>query len=305
LNSLITREQHDKVLNRGVDIPEQQPSFAIDLTRVGISAKTVWVRLQEGRLPFMATISVDLPASVRGIHMSRIEQAITELADTQFADIHDYAVQLGLKTVAAQRGSRAFVELSGKIPLTSKAVASGHLSSDSIDIHASAQIQSPAKETVTTTMIGATVCHLTACPCTLSYNRELFEPSRDSCPLFTHSQRSHTELQVEASNRVRGADLSPSYGELIQCLESALHVAHDLLKRPDEAELVLKAHQHPQFAEDAVRETARAAGQMFGKKLPPESRVNIHSRSLESIHIHDVCCSLQTTLGEILAISKN
>lgn len=302
MNTLISKEEHARVLELSTDIPEQRPSFAIDLTRVGISAKTVWIRLPEGRLPFSAAVSIDLPASSRGIHMSRIEQAITLLAEEQFSDIHDYGVQLGRHTLEGQRGSRAQVELSGKIPFNSKTPASGHISSDTLDISASIRIKKQDGETTVTSLIGVAVCHLTACPCTLAYNSYLFEPDQGNCPLCTHSQRSITELRVEAGSRTTNETMSPSYDELRLCLENALHVAHDLLKRPDEAELVLKAHRHPQFAEDAVRETAREAGYLFGNRLKPQSRVHIHSRSLESIHIHDVCCSLETTLGNILAV---
>jgi len=49
-----------------------------------------------------------------------------------------------------------------------------------------------------------------------------------------------------------------------------------------------------------VREVARQAGERFGKVLPPETLVVIESLSLESIHIHDVCCRLETTLAEIV-----
>ena len=81
-----------------------------------------------------------------------------------------------------------------------------------------------------------------------------------------------------------------------------LHVSQDLLKRPDETELVLKAHRRPQFAEDTVREVAKAAGNKFKDTLPPDTEIQVKTLSLESIHIHDVECYLDTRLGEILAI---
>ena len=65
----------------------------------------------------------------------------------------------------------------------------------------------------------------------------------------------------------------------------------------------LKAHRNPQFAEDTVREIARAAGEKLNDILPPETRVLVKTLSLESIHIHDVECCLDTKLGEILATS--
>ena len=70
----------------------------------------------------------------------------------------------------------------------------------------------------------------------------------------THSQRSQTWLHL------RSAAQAPAHQEMLTCLENSLHLTQDLLKRPDEAEIVLKSHIHPQFAEDAVRETARGVG---------------------------------------------
>ncbi|TFG37082.1 MAG: hypothetical protein E4H46_02425, partial [Desulfobacterales bacterium] len=119
---------------------------------------------------------------------------------------------------------------------------------------------------------------------------------RGNCPMPTHSQRSQTWLHL------RGAGEVPAYQDLLTCLENSLHLTQDLLKRQDEAEIVLKSHIHPQFAEDAVRETARAVGHMFGAVLPAGTAVIIESLSLESIHIHDVCCRLETSLGAICSL---
>ena len=107
-----------------------------------------------------------------------------------------------------------------------------------------------------------------------------------------------TRLSVEDSeDRLK-------YDDLVSCLERALHMTQGLLKRPDEAEMVLKAHQRPQFAEDIVRETAREAGRMFKDKLLPSSEITVESLSLESIHIHNVRAVLKTNLGRIVEASS-
>jgi GTP cyclohydrolase FolE2 len=146
-------------------------------------------------------------------------------------------------------------------------------------------------------MRGIEVMHITACPCTQVYNSLLFEAQQKGIPLITHSQRSATTLIID------DASLGLSYKDLLMCLDDALHITQDLLKRPDEAELVLKAHQRPQFAEDAVRETARSVAIHFGNRLPPHTRVAISSISLESIHIHDVICRMDTTLKAITDVA--
>ena len=293
--SLIPKVEHLRVIESGDDVPEQRPSFAIPLNEVGISGKTVWVRLPQGLLPFNARLAVDLAGERRGIHMSRLEEVISALHNHSFLDLRAYAVALGREMVARQQASGGTLFLSGLIPHLRKGLISDRESLDTVKISTGSRFWYDEGQLRDETMVGVEVCHITACPCTQVYNRALFRPVDDVCPMPTHSQRSMTRLEVQADGP------SPTCKELLACLEQALHVTQDLLKRPDEAEIVLKSHRSPQFAEDAVRETARAAGLNLAGKLGPETRVVIESASLESIHIHDVVCRLDCTLGEIAA----
>ena len=288
---LIPEELHRRVIQFGTDVPEQPPSFALPLGEVGIANKTVWVRLPEGRIPFTARATVSLPAELRGIHMSRIERVIAELDEREFVDLRAYGLELGRMVLGSQRGALGAVNLCGKLPLVRRSRISGHSSIDSMDVSADISLEETEQTVKTKVMLGVGVCHITACPCTQLYSRDVFQVDEHPCPMPTHSQRSLTSLRIEADGE------RPGFHDLLNCLESALHVTQDLLKRPDEAEIVLQAHRSPQFAEDAVRETARAVAEYFD--LPGASRMIIESLSLESIHIHDVCCRLETTLAEV------
>ena len=290
----ISHQDHARVLAEGLDIPQQLPSFALPLPEVGICGKTVWVRLPEGVIPFTARLEVNLGAEVRGIHMSRMEEVIAALYDREFVDLREYGLQLGREMMARQGASSGRVRLAGQLPLVRTARVSGRQSVDSISASLDLKLAGQGEEVKSVAMLGVGVAHITACPCTQAYNQTLFRKEGEDCPLPTHSQRSQTTLFMQS------AGLSPSVVDLLACLEEALHVTQDLLKRTDEAQLVYASHSQPQFAEDAVRELARCAGQRFGGALPPETVVVIESLSLESIHIHDVCCRLETTLAEIV-----
>lgn len=295
--TLIPVSEHQRVLAEGSDVPEERPGFALAINEVGISAKTVWVRLPQGLIPCKASLYVDLDPGRRGIHMSRMEEAISTLHNREFEGLGQYAVELSRAMLGRQHGSHGRVKIKGRLPQLKETVASGHTSVDTIEV--SADVISTRHDQAITTklMIGAGVWHITSCPCTQAYNQVLFRTDGQAgCPLVTHSQRSFTRLIVETDILAR-----PSFEELLSCLESALHVTSDLLKRSDEAEIVLKSHKHPQFAEDAVREVAREAGRMFGDLLQPATKIIIETESLESIHIHDVSCRLETTLSEVLA----
>lgn len=286
---------HERVLAVGSDVPEERPAVALSLSEVGISGKTVWVTLPQGTLPFAASMHVDLAAARRGIHMSRLEEAMTSLHQRPFDNLRDYGVELARTMLDRQQATRGAVMLHGKLPLLRQTTMSGRTSLDTIEISARVAVERQELAVREEVMVGAGIYHITACPCTQAYNQVLFGERAGESPQPTHSQRAFTTLAIAAP----GA--TPGYDELVECLASALHATQDLLKRPDEAEIVLQSHLHPQFAEDAVREVARAAGCSFGARLPPATAVVIESLSQESIHIHDVRCRLDTTLGAIMA----
>jgi GTP cyclohydrolase I len=298
LSPEIPLSRHSKAINDGKDVPEQAPSFQIDLTEVGISGKTVWILLPQGKFPFSAEIFVNLPRHVRGIHMSRIEEVVSQLYDKDFSDISHYARDLATLVIERQRGTCARVLVSGKFPLKRKTSVSQRISVDAVDISAEVCSSGTGNDMSFKTMMGLSLCHITACPCTQVYNQTLFPSVNSFLPPLTHSQRAMTKLCLE----VHGGH--PTYEEILECLEATLHVTQGLLKRPDEAEIVLKAHRFPQFAEDAVRETARQVGKRFSKKLPASTEVIIESLSLESIHNHNVHCALKSDLGEILNVTS-
>lgn len=288
---LIETLKHKHVLEQGMDVPEERPGFPIGLTEVGIASKTVWIRLPEGRIPFDATLSVSLPAQFRGIHMSRMEEAVSSLSFVNFTDLMEYAMALAKKILQGQRGNDVHVRLKGLLPITRSTLISQRTSHDSLTVTAVISLMRDNDEIqIKEAMRGIEVMHITACPCTQVYNHLLFNEKNSTLPLITHSQRSSTSLAMEDTSMLL------TYEDLLACLHDALHVTQDLLKRPDEAELVLKAHRMPQFAEDAVRETARSVAMRFGTRLPENTRVQIASVSLESIHIHDVVCRIDTTL---------
>ena len=71
-----------------------------------------------------------------------------------------------------------------------------------------------------------------------------------------------------------------------------------MLKRRDEGELVLKAHENPKFVEDVVRDILASVLKRYGN-LPDDTIVIARSESEESIHKHNAFAERVTTLGEL------
>ncbi|MDX1776841.1 MAG: GTP cyclohydrolase, FolE2/MptA family, partial [Desulfobulbales bacterium] len=191
MSTIIPEDKHRKTLETCVDVPEEPPSFPIRITKVGISGKTVWVRLTDhggGYLPFKAKILVDLDAKRRGIHMSRIEQEITSLHDRQFNSLPEYGNLLSSRVLARQNARSLSLELTGQLPFIQQTPVTKINSIDSIEVSCKTVLEAKKTGKSLQTEIGIGMHHLTACPCTISYNEALFNRFNDSCPQATHSQ---------------------------------------------------------------------------------------------------------------------
>ena len=224
--------------------------------------------------------------------MSRMERAISRLYSQQFEDIRYYSQVLCREVLSRQRGDQAEIHISGYIPHVGQTLVSREKSIDTLKISVHTRGRKKDEKIATVSMLGMSVMHITACPCTQTYNSALF-PNADPLLLPTHSQRSITTLIIEDQK----GDIT--FNDLYLCLTSSVHVTQDLLKRPDEAELVLSCHSKPQFAEDVVRMVCLQTGKRLGNILPADSRIRVESISMESIHLHNVKCAVNCTLEEI------
>jgi len=238
-------------------------------------------------------VGVDLSADHRGIHMSRIEEVVARLHGESFDDLRLYARALAEGVIATQHATRVHVRLQGKLPIVRRTPVSDRTSVESVEVSVVLRGEKRSDGMQTTSMLGLAVQHMTACPCTQRYNQVLAGGDAPLQALPTHSQRTLTRLELEdPEGRLDHLDL-------LACFEARLHITQGLLKRPDEAEVVLGAHRRPQFAEDVVRAVAAEVASRLGPALPPQARMRIDSQSLESIHTHDVRCRLDVTLDQV------
>lgn len=87
--------------------------------------------------------------------------------------------------------------------------------------------------------------------------------------------------------------------DLIEIVEKSFSSpTYSILKRKEEAELVLQAHTKPKFVEDVVRDILSAVLKRY-KDLPDEVLVIARSESEESIHKHNAFAERITNLGDL------
>ena len=73
---------------------------------------------------------------------------------------------------------------------------------------------------------------------------------------------------------------------------------YELLKRPDEVEVVEHAHAHPRFVEDCVREMIRMVVADLGA-LTDDAFLHARQENLETIHRHSVVAERYGLLCEL------
>lgn len=277
------------------------------LTRVGITGvkKPLTVHRQKGTITLTPTIdiAVDLPARQKGSHMSRNAEVINEEMDSCFSEPcgglehicahlcrellerHEYA-----KTSEVRMVSDYFLQRKG---------LSGRFSMEPYKIMATAKATKGGDGKVTVEkMIGVEVMGITACPCAMDTVRAMLEDQghvvSDDFPNISHNQRNvaTVTMEVPEASEVEADDL-------IGIIEDAMSSpTYEILKRGDEANLVMNAHKNPKFVEDVVRDILTTLVKKY-KDLPDSTKVCVKSIAEESIHKHDAFAERITTLGEL------
>jgi GTP cyclohydrolase-4 len=240
--------------------------------------------------------AVDLPASQRGIHASRTYECVKEAAALlDGVGFYGLAERIARSLLEKHTYStRARVSVRARLFETAKTPISYV---DSVE-HFNASIHTFAvrgSHTIhVSNFVGVEATGITACPCAKEVIRELYQrvngEVKEGTPLATHMQRSHGRLIVES-------DGSITFTQLLDILHNSFSSRTlELLKRPDEAALVLSAVEKPRFVEDVVRHAAKNVVEKF-QHLPDSYRVYIKVRALESIHSHNLESQLKSNLG--------
>ncbi len=276
------------------------------LTRVGVTGIKKPVMVRRGRkdnfLVVDVDVFVDLPSTQRGSHMSRNVEVINEMIDSSvrlkvrsieqlaanicraLLDRHDYASYAEVRMVADY-----FIEKRPDGGIKS-------LEPFKLMAHASATRGNGLMKRV-----GVEVQGMTVCPCAMETAFRKLEQGvpelrsiEGKVPTISHNQRNRTLLMIEVPEKVEiEAD------DLIDIVEGSLSSpTFGVLKRADEANVVIRAHRNPKFVEDVVRDILGKVLRKY-KQLDDSVRVTVRSVSEESIHKHNAFAERETTLGEL------
>ena len=292
------------------DIQHEPPPTPLRLDRVGVSGLRRIIRLADGHGLFYATLdlSVELPAERKGAHMSRfsdtVEEVLEEIGGQDEPVIESLAERIARQLSVGHGARRVDVEIRAHFPLTKRAPLSGKPSQELYTLIGRAV----ASADRCVRLVGVEAEGMMACPCAQDMVRthareRLVEDGLDGAlvdrvlervPIATHNQRGIGRLIVGTDRPLRAEDLV----EIVETSMSSEN--YDLLKRPDELFIVEKAHRHPRFVEDAVREMIYNLTGVY-PDLPDDAYVHARQVNLETIHKHDVFAERGGTIGEIRA----
>ncbi|MCS7094564.1 MAG: GTP cyclohydrolase, FolE2/MptA family [Thaumarchaeota archaeon] len=277
------------------DVQSEKPEFPLRLGRVGISGLLVPSgSLQNGLLVLQdAKIDafVDLPSNQRGIHSSRTYEAVYQFLTRLNGQVELDSAVLGLAFEVLQRHDYSE---SAEVVLRARAfdVASSPMTSkpsyrwSKIKVAARVSKRGDSSKFLQVSTLG-----ITACPCA---KRVVQAMSGDEYDLTaTHMQR--TVGRIKLAYR---ADESVQVNRVLEVLRSSFSSqVVDLLKRVDEAKVVVDAVTNPLFIEDSVRAAVRSLVRVF-PNFADEDLLEIEMKSVESIHSYDMVARFSGTVLE-------
>jgi GTP cyclohydrolase-4 len=288
-------------------IPTGSP---LTLHKVGVTGikKPLAVQRPERVVTMTATfaVAVDLPASRKGSDLSRNAELLAELVDaTAMRPVsgleracEDIATELLRRHAYARE---AEVQAEAEYFLI-RGISEARSSFENYRLLADSRAHRDGDATRVTRSIGAEALGMTACPCAMEGARDslvaeypaLADPSLRNLPFITHNQRNRTRLVFELPS---GAEVEAD--EMIRAIEaSQSSPTYAILKRGDEARLVVEAHRRPKFVEDVIRDLLGGVSERF-PTLPDSTVVRAQTVSEESIHKYDVVAAHRATMGEL------
>jgi GTP cyclohydrolase IV len=299
----------------GSDVQARRPATVVSLSRVGVTGveKVIRIGANGAEQLFYAELEcfVDLAPEQKGAHMSRFEEVVNEAIDEvilgEAFKAETLASHIAERVRDRQDGRRAEVTIAARYPEHKPAPASGTPTQEIYTLFGSAV----ASRRGTRRLVGVQAQGMTACPCA---QEMVTERSRDrlrehgftddeiarvfeAVPVATHNQRGIGTLHIGCPETC-GDPIEAS--ALLDIVESSMSSEiYELMKRPDEVEVVEKAHRRPRFVEDCVREMVRLATERFGD-LGPDAFVSARQENLETIHKHNVVAERHGLMGELL-----
>ncbi|SFX49134.1 GTP cyclohydrolase FolE2 [Marinospirillum alkaliphilum] len=276
----------------------RQTHQSLHLDQVGMANIPLRLRFQDQDISASATVTVDLSAEQRGIHMSRLYLTLEQLASQQPLDTSCLITLLNSLLETQQPGSQQ-LRLALRFDWLKKVPAL--LSDNSGWQRYPIELVAWQNDQGMQLLQRVEVLYSSTCPCSAALSREaLAEVFREEfadhqalrpedvarwlqqhASLATpHSQRSMARVELHSSLQ---AEQPLQLDTLILQMEKSLATpVQTAVKRTDEQAFALRNGANQMFCEDAARRLALGV-----EKLPHWQQAHIEVHHYESLHGHD------------------
>ncbi|MCP8323613.1 MAG: GTP cyclohydrolase MptA [Candidatus Methylarchaceae archaeon HK02M2] len=300
------------------DIHGKYPEINLSLNKVGIVGLKMpigYISLKNKPVIVVPTFDVfiDLPSSQKGIHTSRNYEVITDVLSKYVGKMYkleDVSVAISKELLEKHEyATRSEVKAHGEAIFERETPKTRILSYEPFKMMAKAYAKRRADGSISAKrMIGIGLTGITACPCVKEVLKKISEKEieklgittnkvrkiMNKIPMATHMQRAQSSIIIEIPDGVEMDAI-----RLVQIITDSMSSStFEILKRSDEAELVLRAAFNLRFVEDCVRYMMYYVIRDF-PDFPDSTYLMFKVRSMESIHQHDMVAKRKTTLGEI------
>lgn len=302
------------------DVQACEPDYPFNLTRVGVTGVKKLVKVERGNderpvvLISDFEVFVDLPSDRKGANLSRnfeaIDEVLEEAINCPVYEIEELCGEIAKRLLLRHEyATRAEVKMKSEYIVRRQTPVTKANGQEVVDIFAEAVARAGPAGYLRKT-VGAEVLGMTACPCAQEIMKEevreelakLGIPEKqasdlaDRLPIATHNQRGRGSISIEVRDR-----RCVSIDRIIKIIEESMSSrVFGLLKRPDEAVVVKRAHSNPKFVEDCVRTMAQKLVAAFSD-LPDDAAVTLKQINEESIHQHNAFAERTAKMGELRA----
>lgn len=302
------------------DVQACEPDYPFNLTRVGVTGVKKLVKVERGNderpvvLISDFEVFVDLPSDRKGANLSRnfeaIDEVLEEAINCPVYEIEELCGEIAKRLLLRHEyATRAEVKMKSEYIVRRQTPVTKANGQEVVDIFAEAVARAGPAGYLRKT-VGAEVLGMTACPCAQEIMKEEVREElaklgisgkeasdlADRLPIATHNQRGRGSISIEVRDR-----RCVSIDRIIKIIEESMSSrVFGLLKRPDEAVVVKRAHSNPKFVEDCVRTMAQKLVEAFSD-LPDDAAVTLKQINEESIHQHNAFAERTAKMGELRA----
>ncbi len=275
-----------------MELQDTRPAHSIPLEEVGFRGVRRRVRLYTPKGPIDLDLEMDVLVAIggerRGAHLSRHIEALEP--EGQHSSIEEYLEGVARELLARHVYARRVAVIARTVYYVEVSFA-GITSMEPVDTEVRvAMDREGSKEW--SVMVG--VRGMTVCPSAQETIASILgvEPARAP----SHVQRVIVKGRVTTRGEmVRIEDLARALWEAPSA------PSFTLLKRDQEARLILEAHSRPRFVEDVARYAAVSIARRVRGLVPGDAVIEAEVISLESIHPHDVYARASGTLSAIIS----